>query len=81
MTNPLTAAREAITEAARAAGWNVYAAAPEVVTLPMLVISPGDPWAAPVTWSRTEVALTVSAAATQAGSNDAAVTALEEAVW
>ena len=80
-TNPLTAAREAITEAARAAGWNVYPAPPEVATLPMLVVSPGDPWAAPVTWSRTEVSLLLSASATQAGSNDAAMTALESALW
>ena len=79
--NPLTAARLAIAEAAAMAGWNVYSTPPEVATLPLLIISPGDPWAAPLTWTRTEVALLVTAGVTQAGSTDAAMTGLEQALW
>lgn len=79
--NPLTDARNAVTDLLRGNGFNVYPAPPEVLTHPAIVVSAGDPWAEPVTWSRTRVGLVVSVAATQAGSNDSAYASVEQGAW
>lgn len=79
--NPLTDARIAVRDLLRGKGYNVYPAPPEVLTHPAIIVSAGDPWAAPITYSRTQVGLVVSVAATQAGSTDAAYESIEGGVW
>jgi hypothetical protein len=80
--NPLTEARLAVADAIKAAvpGINVYSAAPEVVTAPAVLLMGGTPWARPLTYTRTEVSLTVTILATQ-GTNEDATRRLEQIVW
>lgn len=80
--NPLTEARQAVTDALKPlVGTNVYPAPPASITTPGAIVSPGDPWAAPVTFTRTEVRWAVTLLATQTGTNVDAFERLEELVW
>lgn len=80
--NPLTEARLAVADALKPiVGTNVYAAPPASITTPGAVVLAGDPWAAPLTFTRTEVRFVVTLAAGQLGTNVDAFERLEQLVW
>lgn len=82
MTNPLTVSRNALADALKPiVGTNVYAAPPSQIVTPAAVLMSGDPWAEPVTWTKTQVRWAVTLAAGQIGSNEDAYTQLEQLVW
>jgi hypothetical protein len=80
--NPLTEAREAVSGLLSAVpGVTVYGSPPEVVTPPCVVVTPGDPWLAALTWKQSQVTLDLAIMATMSGDNEAAYVRLEETAW
>jgi hypothetical protein len=81
--NPLTEARTTVQGLIQAAIPEVscYGAPPEVLTMPGVIVIPGEPWAAGRTWSKTEVALEVTLVASSLGDNEAAYERLEDLAW
>ena len=82
MSNPMTTARQALAAAIQTAipTVSVYSAAPEVATVPAILLQAGTPWARPLTYSKTELSLIATVLAVQ-GTNEAATERLEETVW
>ena len=83
MTNPLTEAREAVAQVLKAAlpDLTLYGAPPETASPPAALIMASDEWAAPLTYGKTKVGLTVTCLATSSGSNLAAMERLESLSW
>lgn len=81
--NPLTEARTAVQEALEAAipDVTVYGAPPETLTPPGVIITPGDPWLAPLTYTRSQVVLDLALVASVTGSNVSAYDRLEDLAW
>jgi hypothetical protein len=81
--NPLTEAREAVQGFLETAvpGVTVYGAPPEVLTPPAVIVTPGDPWLAALTWTKSQVTLELALVAAVTGSNEAAYGRLEELAW
>lgn len=79
--SPMTEAREALETALAPLGVTVYGAPPEVVTPPGVLIMPGEPWAAALTYGSTRVNLVMTFLAAVSGSNSSALERLESLVW
>lgn len=79
--NPLTEARQALEATLKPLGLNVYPAPPSSITTPAAIITAGDPWAEPITWTRTRVRWSVTITAGQLGESAAAYEHLEQLVW
>jgi hypothetical protein len=78
----MTEAREALAAALVAGidGVNVYAAAPEAVKAPAVILLADDPWVRPLTWNKSEIRMK-AVVLSVSGTNEAAVERLEATVW
>ena len=81
MYSPLTEAREHVRDTLTASGFNVYPYPPDAPKLPAAWIQPADPWAEPVTLTRTNVHLLVKMAGTTDARTRDALVNLEERSW
>jgi len=81
MYSPLTEAREHVRDTLTASGFNVYPYPPDAPKLPAAWIMPADPWAEPVTLSRTNVHLLVKMVNSTDSRTRDALPNLEERSW
>jgi len=81
MTNPLTEAREAIAASLEPLGFTVYVGPKQQATTPAAILTPGDPWSEPLTFTSSTVRWTVTLLAGQLDTGASAYDRLEEMVW
>lgn len=79
--NPLTEARNAITDTLKPLGVTVYPAPPASLTPPAAIVGSGAPWVEPLTFTRSTTHWVATLCATQTGENEAAYERLEGLVW
>jgi hypothetical protein len=77
VTASTTAARTWVAEQLGHIDANVYLVAPETITPPAVILSPGDPWISPATYTRRAIGVTITIAVAATNLNTAALESLE----